>query len=199
MQVSEEYGLDEPLLHILPLLIKSLDLYHETAVAVTWNKKKNDYDYHWYKGDIDEVEFPPKVVEKSLILVHTHPGTPSKPPSPMDIGACILNWARHGQWAPNYYVVDVAGVWRVNKLTADAQKELDEMVANNPEWPHPKAEAHSDGDDGFWQIAIENANDNWVRFVEGVWTRAEYLQGMLQLWNEDMGIEIDFIPWSEFK
>lgn len=189
---------DEPFLDVLPELMNTLTLKTEVGLIVTWNKRKQNYEYEWIKGSESTVDFTPEMRENALICVHTHPAylypdAKYNPPTAMDIRERLIDIIYYGKDAPNDYILDKNGVWKVNDLTPSAKEELDKIKAND------------DDISRFLDIAMHNANNNAYNLVKNSKNESslsQYLKSMSGLWeNEehDMGISIQYVPYSIFR
>lgn len=184
-----ELGLDEPFLDLLPKLKQTLSFKTETGLVITWDKRKQAYKHEWIKGDKHSVYFTPKMRDTAIICVHTHPAYlyPSAkyvPPTEMDIRERIVDIIEYGFEAPNDYVIDQNGIWRLNYLTKSATEELQKIKQSDEDYSQ------------FLDAAMHNANNNGAQLVTRKINLSEYLMKMLNLWGHGMGIDIRYVPYS---
>ena len=184
-----ELGLDQQFLDILPKLKKTLSLKTETGLVITWDESKQTYKHKMIRGDKHSVYFTPEMRDTALICVHTHPkylysGAKFVPPTQMDIRERIVDIIVNGLEAPNDYVIDQNGIWRVYHLTKSATEELDTIKRSDADYDH------------FLDVAMHNANNNGAQLVTGKIDLSAYLMNMLNLWGHGMGIEIRYVPYA---
>ena len=179
--VFDEDMFDAPFLDHLQELIGKLQENTVCWLVITWDDKKKDYEPHWIEGKQFSVEFTPELLERALIYVHTHPSFLNRsatniPPTHMDIRQKLMDIYYFGQDAPNYYVLDRNGVYRIHGLTPEKklQKEKDFLV--------------------FLETVQSNTTRYCLEVMRNTLTLPEYLSEMKKL-----GIDIEYTPYSQIR
>jgi hypothetical protein len=159
-------ALDPRLLQLLPRLTSRLSSTSRAEVGLNVTFHNKNYGDKWF---VNSSQLDPHAV----ICVRVHPHN-LIPPTTENLREILNYYNTYGNNAPDYYVLDKSGLWRILKsaneaLTTDKRK-ITAMLAY-----------------------MLGASDNRLELLSGKIDTPEYLKKM-KCW----GINIDFIPSERF-